>query len=318
MKFSGNVSNATLHASGVTEKGYKGGVGHLPYNKPGEPVSMLNNYAVSENAGTDVVYLNQNNYSGYYSGAALHLIRYGVNEYTITNVNGSVSVFPDVTSSDSVLSVKSSNEEVATVDVDANGVTVTGKKEGVSYISVYATVNSKEYRLCSYPVTVVSSSAEDFSLKVYNENDEGLSADNADGYAVFYKSTSAKYLYFRHNAGNAATSELIKICSQGLKYFPCKPFIYDVKTTAYAQGVSAEDRALQILAAKSSATQISSIRALDREDAATVPIIAMTANAFYDDVDKVLESGMNGYVSKPLEAQKLVKSILIILDNPST
>lgn len=256
---SGNVSNATLHASGVTgKKGYKGGIGHPPYNKPGGTVSMLNNYAVSENAGTDAVYLNQTSYSGYYGGAALHLIRYGVNEYTITNVNGSVSVFPGVTSSDSVLSVKSSNEGVATVDVDANGVTVTGKKEGVSYISVYAMVNGKEYRLCSYPVTVVSSSSEDFSLKIYNENEEELSADNSDGYAVFYKSTSAKYLYFRHNAGNTATSELIKVCSQGLKYFPCKPLIYDVKTTAYAQGVSAEDRALQILAAKSSATQVSS------------------------------------------------------------
>lgn len=57
------------------------------------------------------------------------------------------------------------------------------------------------------------------------------------------------------------------------------------------------------------------IRALKRSDAADVPIIAMTANAFYDDVDKVLESGMNGYVSKPLDARKLVKTILIILDN---
>ena len=48
------------------------------------------------------------------------------------------------------------------------------------------------------------------------------------------------------------------------------------------------------------------IRALDREDARTVPIIAMTANAFADDIREALESGMNDHVAKPVEIPKLL------------
>ncbi len=47
------------------------------------------------------------------------------------------------------------------------------------------------------------------------------------------------------------------------------------------------------------------IRALDREDALSVPIIAMTANAFKEDVERALASGMNAHVAKPLELDKL-------------
>jgi signal transduction histidine kinase len=48
-----------------------------------------------------------------------------------------------------------------------------------------------------------------------------------------------------------------------------------------------------------------SIRALNRSDAKTVPIIAMTADAFADDVQKCLDAGMNGHIAKPIEPQKL-------------
>ncbi len=48
------------------------------------------------------------------------------------------------------------------------------------------------------------------------------------------------------------------------------------------------------------------IRTLDRPDAATVPIIAMTANAFKEDVDKALSHGMNAHLPKPLEYEKLL------------
>jgi len=44
-----------------------------------------------------------------------------------------------------------------------------------------------------------------------------------------------------------------------------------------------------------------SIRALDFEKAKSVPIIAMTANVFKDDVDKCLEAGMNDHLGKPLD-----------------
>ena len=47
------------------------------------------------------------------------------------------------------------------------------------------------------------------------------------------------------------------------------------------------------------------IRALDREDAATVPIVAVTANAFAEDIAKTTEAGMNGHVAKPFTVEEL-------------
>ena len=43
------------------------------------------------------------------------------------------------------------------------------------------------------------------------------------------------------------------------------------------------------------------IRRLARPDAAQVPIVAMTANAFNEDMRKSVESGMNGHLAKPIE-----------------
>ena len=47
------------------------------------------------------------------------------------------------------------------------------------------------------------------------------------------------------------------------------------------------------------------IRALGRPDAAVVPIIAMTADAFVDDVQKCFEAGMNGHMAKPIDPDVL-------------
>ncbi len=47
------------------------------------------------------------------------------------------------------------------------------------------------------------------------------------------------------------------------------------------------------------------IRALDRPDAAGVPIIAMTANAFASDVSQAVSAVMNGHIAKPVEFEKL-------------
>lgn len=57
------------------------------------------------------------------------------------------------------------------------------------------------------------------------------------------------------------------------------------------------------------------IRALPRQDAKTVPIIAMSANAFEDDIQSSLSAGMNGYVSKPVDEQKLLETIAGLLSN---
>ena len=51
------------------------------------------------------------------------------------------------------------------------------------------------------------------------------------------------------------------------------------------------------------------IRTSARKDAGTVPIIALSANVFTDDVDKGLKVGMNDYLSKPVEPQKLYRTL---------
>lgn len=50
------------------------------------------------------------------------------------------------------------------------------------------------------------------------------------------------------------------------------------------------------------------IRALDREDAKTIPIIAMTANAFAEDVRDALAAGMDVHIAKPIDMELLKKT----------
>ncbi|MBQ9604256.1 MAG: response regulator, partial [Firmicutes bacterium] len=51
------------------------------------------------------------------------------------------------------------------------------------------------------------------------------------------------------------------------------------------------------------------IRELDRNDAKNVPIIAMTANAFDEDVQRSLQVGMNAHLSKPVEPERLYQTL---------
>lgn len=55
------------------------------------------------------------------------------------------------------------------------------------------------------------------------------------------------------------------------------------------------------------------IRALDRADARSVPIIAMTANAFIEDIEHSIASGMNGHIAKPIEIPKLAQLLVSFL-----
>jgi CheY-like chemotaxis protein len=50
---------------------------------------------------------------------------------------------------------------------------------------------------------------------------------------------------------------------------------------------------------------VKAIRQLDRPDAVTVPIIAMTADAFSDAIQKCLDSGMNSHIAKPVDPEKI-------------
>ena len=49
------------------------------------------------------------------------------------------------------------------------------------------------------------------------------------------------------------------------------------------------------------------IRNSDKQDSETVPIIAMTANAFAEDVEHARSAGMNEHLAKPIDVDKLIE-----------
>ena len=56
-------------------------------------------------------------------------------------------------------------------------------------------------------------------------------------------------------------------------------------------------------------TATRTIRDLERPDAKTIPIIAMTANVFDEDVERSLQAGMNAHLTKPIEPEKLFSTL---------
>ena len=51
----------------------------------------------------------------------------------------------------------------------------------------------------------------------------------------------------------------------------------------------------------------STIRKLNRKDAKKIPIVAMTANAFAEDVNDALNAGMTEHIAKPVDLKQLEK-----------
>ena len=51
------------------------------------------------------------------------------------------------------------------------------------------------------------------------------------------------------------------------------------------------------------------IRALDLPQAKTIPIVAITANVFNEDVEKCLNSGMNDHIGKPIDIDAVLEKL---------
>ena len=62
-------------------------------------------------------------------------------------------------------------------------------------------------------------------------------------------------------------------------------------------------------------TATAAIRAMDRPDAKTIPIIALTANAFDEDVQQSLQAGLNAHLSKPVEPESLFDTLELLIKN---
>ena len=58
------------------------------------------------------------------------------------------------------------------------------------------------------------------------------------------------------------------------------------------------------------------IRRLPRADARTVPIIAVTANAFAEDISATMKAGMDAHISKPIDMQLLCQTMEKLLRRP--
>jgi len=51
------------------------------------------------------------------------------------------------------------------------------------------------------------------------------------------------------------------------------------------------------------------IRAMDIDKARTIPIIAMTANVFKDDIERCMSVGMNAHIGKPIAFEEVLKRL---------
>ncbi len=143
-----------------------------------------------------------------------------------------------------------------------------------------------------------------FSIKMLVDPSQEL-ADMDDDEEIVYDFTGKRVLLVEDNELNAEIARTlleqvgfeVEEAEDGkkavLKYASMDPFYYDVILMDIRMPVMNGLEATNF------------IRAMGKEDSATVPIYAMTANAFDDDMERSLQNGMNGHLSKPIDIKKL-------------
>ena len=56
------------------------------------------------------------------------------------------------------------------------------------------------------------------------------------------------------------------------------------------------------------------IRAMMRKDSKTIPMIALTANAFDEDVQRSMQAGLNAHLSKPVQPEALYEALESLIE----
>ena len=89
--------------------------------------------------------------------------------------------------------------------------------------------------------------------------------------------------------------------------------VYDgLEALDYLKAENYDGAILDIMMPKMDGLQAAkAIRAMqaERPDAEEIPIIALTADAFAEDVQKCFETGMNGHIAKPIEPERLYAAL---------
>lgn len=182
--------------------------------------------------------------------------------------NQTVGVYSAITPNQSSTMTIKSHSDAATISGD--GLSVTGKKPGVAYVSAYCKIAypaengsaavTKEFLLCSYPVTVDAYSESGAGLILKTDDGKPVTADKCDALVSYNSNTgSANYVYFRRNVGNPETVNKINVFPSGAEYLPQSLKFYDITTVDeanYADDV--ELRIKAIINAKGTSCDVSS------------------------------------------------------------
>lgn len=182
--------------------------------------------------------------------------------------NQTGGVYSAITTNQSSTMTIKSHSDAATVSGD--GLSVTGKKPGVAYVSAYCKIAypaengsaavTKEFLLCSYPVTVDAYSESGAGLILKTDDGKPVTADKCDSLVSYnIDSAKSKYVYFRRNVGNPKTVNKINVFPDGAENLPQSLKFYDITTVAeanYADDVYSRIEA--IINAKGASCDVSS------------------------------------------------------------